>query len=173
MAYAHEFGGAQELQTEYNQFFQALREQNLASRCVFLLGNHDSSLKAQPSAHEFVVTEYAWLFCQTFRVLIHHGHCTGYERMASAYGRSAEALRRLRARLESDKTGWLPPLGDKDWMITGHFDIPVRDLPRRVVGLGSWVGDLTRSNRGYYALIHPEARDAPVVLRKYRSKHGQ
>ncbi len=93
--------------------------------------------------------------------------------MASAYGRSAEALRRLRARLESDKTGWLPPLGDKDWMITGHFDIPVRDLPRRVVGLGSWVGDLTRSNRGYYALIHPEARDAPVVLRKYRSKHGQ
>jgi len=168
LAYAHEFGDEKQLQYEYDGFFQQLRDEGLASRCVFLVGNHDSSLDVLPSAHEFVVAEYAWLYCITFHVLILHGHGIGYERLASQYGRSAEALRQLRKQLIKRPPRDLPKLAKKDFFITGHFDIPVRDLAARVVGLGSWVGNLEREYRGYYAIIQPDVCDAPIVLRKYR-----
>jgi UDP-2,3-diacylglucosamine pyrophosphatase LpxH len=169
LAYAHEFGEAASLQPEYDRFFQRLRDMGLAARCVFLLGNHDSSLEVLPSSHDFVVAQYAWLFCQTFHVLILHGHGVGYTRLASAYGRSAEALRQLRQRLATKPLASLPTLGKRDWLVTGHFDVPVRDLLGRVVGLGSWVGDLNRDDRGYYAILQPNTSDAPIVLKKYQA----
>jgi len=167
MAYAHEFGGVSALQGEYDRFLQRLKAEGLAGRCVFLLGNHDSSLEVLPSAHEFLVAEYAWLFCQTFHVLIIHGHGVGYERVANSFGRSARALSQLRARLETGPPRRLPSLSRADWLVTGHFDIPVRNLAERVVGLGAWVGDLDRDDRGYYAVIDPVAINAPISLHKY------
>jgi hypothetical protein len=167
MAYAHEFGGPFALQAEYERFFSRLSGEGLAGQCVFLQGNHDGSLEVLPSAYDFPVFEYAWLFCQTFHVLILHGHGIGYERAASSFGHSGRALGQLRARLENGQRRRLPPLSSADWLVTGHFDIPVRNLSERVVGLGSWIGDLGRDDRGYFALINSASVDAPISLHKY------
>jgi hypothetical protein len=167
MAYAHQFGGPSALQGEYTRFFRGLETEGLAGRCIFLQGNHDSNFEVLPSAHEFLVLECAWLFCQNFHVLILHGHGIGYERVASSFGHSARALIQLRARLEKEQPGRLPCLSRADWLVTGHFDIPVRNLSERVVGLGSWVGDLNRDDRAYYGLIDPAAMNAAISLHKY------
>jgi len=140
----------------------------LLQKTILVRGNHDASIDLRIWEAGLIIRDYGRLWCGTTDVYLVHGSGLGLENaIAQNAGiRATSVLTRWKTQL-IEKGAPFPELRGLDWLITGHFEIPVCDPLMRVCGVSAAIGDPLHGTKGRYAWIDPHTTnpEQQVMLR--------
>lgn len=161
-----------QVEESWRRFYEVRDElvaMGLLQKTILLRGNHDASIDLRLWRAGLTVRDSGRIWCGTNDVYVVHGTGLGMKRAIEANSgvRDTQALVLLKYRLVKERHSLLRGLRWVDWLITGHFEIPVCDSIARVCGASSALGDPQHGTKGRYVLIdpHTENPERQVMLR--------
>lgn len=161
--------GEEESWRRFYEVRDELEAMGLLQKTILLRGNHDASIDRQLWRAGFTVRDSGCLWCGTNDVYLAHGNGLGLEKAIELNGgiRDTRALVLLKKQLVKKSHPLLDGLRWVDWLITGHFGIPVCDPHAQVCGASSALGDPRHGTKRRYVLIDPHTKnlERQVMLR--------
>lgn len=152
----------------FEEVRDTLEAMGLRQKTIMLRGNHDASIDLRLWEAGLKVRDLGRLWCEASDVYLVHGSGLGLENaIARNRGIRDSSVLALWKRWLIQKENVIPELCWLDWLVTGHFEIPVCDPLARVCGVSSAIGDPHHGTKGRYVCIDPHTSnpERQVMLR--------